>query len=78
MAHDPKGNNGVSRAPMPPKDAPKCILCGDSGLHRHTGEWAFCLCPAGIAQEAVAPELAEESNVILRRLEERTAKERTR
>jgi hypothetical protein len=57
---------------FPPKDAPRCILCADSGLHRHIGEWAFCLCPAGIERRAADPGLADESNAMLRSLEKRT------
>lgn len=62
-----------SRAPLPPKDAPFCILCADSGLHRHTGEWSFCGCPAGVARQAEEPGLADESNATLRSLERKTS-----
>ena len=72
MALDPKGAHGVSRAPMPALDAPLCILCGDGGLHRHTGEWNFCGCPSGVSRRIAEPGLADESNAILARLEERT------
>jgi hypothetical protein len=59
---------------LPPADAPLCILCHDSGLHRHTGEWAFCLCPAGVKRRAEEPGLADESNETLRRLEGKMAR----
>ena len=56
---------------LPGKDAPLCTLCHDSGLHRHTGEWKFCLCPAGVQKKAEEPNLADESNGIIRKMEER-------
>jgi hypothetical protein len=56
-----------------PKDAPLCMFCADSGLHRHTGEWSFCRCPAGVARQTEEPGLADESNATLRSLEKRTA-----
>lgn len=73
MAIDPKGNRGVSRAPMPTHGF-ECLLCHDSGTHMHTGEWAFCLCPAGIARLAANPQECEEANAILANLERKTAK----
>lgn len=57
---------------FPPKDAPFCVLCADSGLHQHTGEWSFCGCPAGVIRRIAEPGLADESNAILRSLEKRT------
>ena len=59
---------------FPPKDAPFCILCGDSGLHRHAGEWAFCGCPAGVKRRIAEPGLADESNATLRALERKTTR----
>ena len=37
MAIDPKGNRGVSRAPMPTHGF-ECLLCHDSGTHAVAGK----------------------------------------
>lgn len=73
MAIDPKGNRGVSRAPMPTHGF-ECLLCHDSGTHMHTGEWAFCLCLAGVKRKSANPLECEEANKILADMERKMTK----
>jgi hypothetical protein len=69
MALDPKGAHG---APMPPKDAPLCTFCQDSGFHQIEGPWKFCGCPSGTLARTADEKQVDEMNYVLRRLEERT------
>jgi hypothetical protein len=74
MALDPNGNHGVSRRPMPPKDAPTHRLCDDTGFVQHTGRWEFCLCSFGRREREKNPKAAEEMNYALDRLNAKVAK----
>jgi hypothetical protein len=51
------------------KDPWKCTLCRDNGIHRHTGEWSFCGCRAGVARQAANPSEVKDANIELERFE---------
>jgi len=57
---------------FPPPDAPDCTLCRDEGFNNHTGQWAFCLCPAGQAAKKKDPSACDDMNFSLKKMEDHT------
>jgi hypothetical protein len=56
---------------FPAPDAPRCVICSDSGLYCYDGRWYACRAPHAIEQLEAKMREAAEANASLDMLEKR-------